>query len=105
MQETVAILRKLAQANPTEFLPKLAGNLNDLGIVYSVMGQREAAIGFIQESLDIIWPLFLASPSVFWRETAMVLDRLRALLHEASRPYPEELKERVRIFESLPESK
>lgn len=59
------IARRLAAANPAAFEPHLAMALNNLGVSFSNLGQREPARAASDEALEIYRRLAAASPAAF----------------------------------------
>jgi nucleoside phosphorylase/tetratricopeptide (TPR) repeat protein len=77
-QEAIDIRRKLAQARPEAFLPKLAMSLTNLGNSQSALGQREAALASTQEAVDLRRKLVQARPEAFLPNLATSLTNLGA---------------------------
>jgi hypothetical protein len=75
-QESVEILRQLAQQNPDTFLPDLARSLNNMGIWLSTLGRREEALQATQESVEILRQLAQQHPDAFLPDLARSLNNM-----------------------------
>lgn len=93
--EAVKIRRELAKDRPDAFLPCLAGSLNNLGAVQSELGQWEEALAASEEAAAVVWPLFLAIPAAFARNTLVVLQGAVHRLKSLGRLPSGELLERL----------
>ncbi|MEZ4632650.1 MAG: tetratricopeptide repeat protein [Deinococcales bacterium] len=69
-------MRKLAQSNPDAFLPDLAISLNNLGNMYSDLGQRSEALKATERAVAIREKLAQSNPDAFLPDLAMSLNNL-----------------------------
>ncbi len=81
IQEAVAIYRRLAQARPELFVPKLAASLNNLCADQHTLGQRQVALTTIQEAVTLYRQLARAVPE-FLPDLARSLSNLGSM-HDA----------------------
>src|SRR5262249_47652625 len=84
-QEAVEIRRNLARGDPDEFLPFLAGSLNNLSVTLYELRRPDEALGAAQEAVDIYRRLGQGGSVVFSRRLATGLHNLGRALSELGR--------------------
>ena len=81
-QESTALFRQLAAANPDAFRPDLAMSLNNLAKILSELGLRQEAIEIAQETTNLYRELADANPDAFRPYLAGSLNNLAIMLSE-----------------------
>lgn len=76
LKEALAIQRRLAEKDPGVALPKLAGVLNNLGVLYLKNGPASRAELYLVEALSIRRELFKKDSSMYLPELAQTLNNL-----------------------------
>ncbi|MBI2304795.1 MAG: tetratricopeptide repeat protein [Chloroflexi bacterium] len=84
-QESVAIRRELAAAQPDAFRPYLATSLNNLAVLLSEVGRRDEARAPAQEAVALYRELAAAHPDAFRPNLAGSLNNLAIRLSEVGR--------------------
>jgi tetratricopeptide (TPR) repeat protein len=79
-EESVAIRRELAAANPDRYLPDLAASLSNLGIWFSELGRPADALPAEQEAVAIRRELAAANPDRYRPDLAASLSNLAEIL-------------------------
>ncbi len=82
---TTELYRRLARERPSDFLPSLAGSLNNLGTRLSARGEREDALAAVREASDVYRRLAAERPDAFLSDLAMSLNNLSAMFSELGR--------------------
>ncbi len=85
-QEAVAIHRRIAEANPTQFEPNLAVSLNNLCTCLCDAGDIAGALATVRESIEISRRLVKVSPVRFERYLASSLNNLSQCLRRTNNP-------------------
>jgi tetratricopeptide (TPR) repeat protein len=108
VKRALAISHKLAEANPSDYLPHVATTLNNLGLLHSDMRRLpEAELAYL-EALGIRRKLAEANPADYQPHVATTLNNLGLLytntqrLSEAESVYRESLGIRRRLARSNP---
>ena len=70
--EALALLRKLAQANPDAYLPYVATTLNNLAVLYRDTQRMKEAEAACRESEAILTPLWQAQPEPHGNQMARI---------------------------------
>ena len=76
VEESVALYRQQAGAQPDALTPYLAGALNNLSLRLADVGRREDALAAIKEAVALRLPLAAARPDTFILGLAMSLNNL-----------------------------
>jgi hypothetical protein len=76
VDESVDLYRELAQADPAEFQPHLAGSLNNLSVLRAETGDRAGALEAITEAVGLQQQLAQANPAAFAPDLALSLNTL-----------------------------
>ena len=84
-REAVTIYRRLAEANPTAYLPNLATSMNNLGLRLSNLGRREQALAPTEEAVTIYRRLAEANPTAYLPDLAASMNNLGILLSNLGR--------------------
>jgi tetratricopeptide (TPR) repeat protein len=85
IEQAVDIRRKLADARPDAFLPKLAMSLNNLSVSLADLGRREDALEAIEQAVDAYRKLADARPDAFLPDLARSLNNLSVHLADLGR--------------------
>ncbi len=85
IEEATGIYRQLAEARPDEFLPDLAGSLNNRASCLSDLGRREDALAAIEEATGIYRQLAEARPDEFLPDLAGSLNNRASGLSDLGR--------------------
>ncbi len=96
---------KIFRNNTNEYLPDLAGSLNNLGTIYSYLGRYEEALKATEEAINIYRKLAEHNPDRHLSELATSLNNLGSILLDLGK-YKEALyvtKESVEIYRELPD--
>ena len=109
-QEALKEYRELAKANPSVYLPYVAGSLNNLGVlVKQDSSRRTEAEALYQEALKDYRELVKANPSVYLPDVATTLNNLGNLASvdssrrtEAEALYQEALKDYRELAKANP---
>jgi tetratricopeptide (TPR) repeat protein len=83
--EAVALYRELTARNPDAFQPDLARSLNNLSVVLSNLGQREAALEATREAVELYRALATRNPDASQSNLAAGLEHLDIRLGELGR--------------------
>jgi hypothetical protein len=85
-EEAVRIRRTLAAERPDAFLPDLAMSLNNVSVMLSELGRREAALAASREAVQYYLTLVRQYPQAFQQQlliaTHAILQTLEALGRE-----------------------
>ncbi|MCX6580057.1 MAG: tetratricopeptide repeat protein [Candidatus Aminicenantes bacterium] len=101
--EALEIRRKLAETNPSVYLPGVAKTLNNLGVLYSNTRRLTKAETAFTEALGIYRKLAETNPSAYLPDVAMTLNNW-GLLNISRKEYPDalsNLREALNIREKL----
>lgn len=83
MQTTLAELRILAEKEPQEYLPKVAGMCNNLGNLLADEGNFEEAGSLLSEALILHMMLWLQDREAYSERLGIVLNSVRGLAGNA----------------------
>ena len=84
-EQAAMICRRLAEADPTMYLPELASSLNNLGVRLRDLGQRDEALAAIEEAVGVYWRLAAVRPKMFLPYLAKSLTNLGVSLSALGR--------------------
>ncbi|MET8197997.1 tetratricopeptide repeat protein [Micromonospora taraxaci] len=84
-EEAVGIYRRLAEANPTTYLPDLANSINNRAAYLSGVGRRDQALAPTEEAVTIRRRLAEVNPAAYLPDLASSLNNLGALLSAVGR--------------------
>ncbi|MBL8206387.1 MAG: tetratricopeptide repeat protein [Blastocatellia bacterium] len=77
--EALDIRRKLAEVNPSEYLPDVAITLNNLAVLHSDKKELAAAEAEYREALELYRKLAEENPSAYLRDVGLTLNNLAAM--------------------------
>ena len=83
--EAVALYRRLADTNRTEFEPDLAGSLNNLSVLLSDLGLHRDALAATTQAVDIRRRLAAVNPTAYEPGLAMALNNHSVVLSNLGR--------------------
>ncbi|WP_433125347.1 tetratricopeptide repeat protein [Micromonospora sp. CA-240977] len=84
-EEATGIYRRLAETDPTAYLPDLATSLNNLGAFLSGVGRRDEALAATEEAVTARRRLAEANPGAHLPDLAMSLNNLGTFLSAVGR--------------------
>jgi tetratricopeptide (TPR) repeat protein len=106
----LALRRQLAESDPEEYTPDVAGTLNNLGVLLRNMGDPDAALKHYAEALEIRRKLSESHPDAYMPDVAATLNNIGVLLRNMGDPdaalkhYEEALEIRRKLSESHPDA-